>query len=94
MPCEHVKLPGGGTAIVCGPRPRRRKCSNGYCCRWAERECDFPVQGRKSGACDKPLCASCAVSIGPDLDYCPSHPREPEEVRRTIKQLDLFEAPP
>jgi hypothetical protein len=33
--------------------------------------CDFPV-GRTT--CDKPLCHNCAQPIGPNVDFCPSHP--------------------
>ncbi len=29
MPCQHVKLPGGGHAIVCGPKRRLPKCDCG-----------------------------------------------------------------
>lgn len=79
---ETVRLPGGGTAIVChsGPRPRtRRACSCG-CGRTATLRCDYPVPGKtgtRRYTCDAYLCRQCAVAAGPDLDYCPSHPPVP-----------------
>lgn len=73
MICEHVQMPGGGFAIVChrGSRRRCSVCKNA----WADLSCDFPTPTRKSGTCDKPLCTACAVKMGEDLDFCPSHPR-------------------
>jgi hypothetical protein len=77
MPCEHVKLAGGISAILCTSRGRQKigKCR---CGRQGVRLCDFelaPAVGHaRSKTCDKPLCAFCAVSIGKDLDYCPDHP--------------------
>lgn len=72
MPCEHVTLKDGTRAIVCTGRRGRRRCS---ACRnaWASLECDFPTPSRKTGTCDKPLCSDCAVSVGPNLDHCPTH---------------------
>lgn len=84
MTCEHVKI-GDAHAIICSRGPRRRKCSNGQCTQWASRECDYPVKAygpahARSHTCDKPLCHGCAVSVGPDRDYCPAHPREPAQM--------------
>lgn len=78
MPCEHVKFPNGTTAILCTPRARRRKCSNGRCVAWASRECDFPNPKRASRTCDKPLCENCAIRIGDNVDHCPGHPHDVE----------------
>jgi hypothetical protein len=70
MPCETIKLSGGGVAIVkLAARPQRR-CS---CGAHATLLCDYPM---RSGTCDKPLCTRCAVPIAEDVDYCPHHPRE------------------
>lgn len=74
MACEHVPVPGGGVAIVCGVR--RRKCP---CGRRATRECDWKVPSRKSGTCDKPLCDRCTSSPAPDKDLCPAHAEAFEE---------------
>lgn len=36
--------------------------------------CDYPITEEGNITCDKPLCSKCRVVIGPDKDYCPSHP--------------------
>lgn len=69
MTCEVVKLPNGETAIICGPRQRARRS----CGAPANRLCDFAQPQKASGTCDKPLCTNCAVSAGPDRDFCPDH---------------------
>ena len=84
MPCQSVKFPNGMTAILCTPPQRRRRCSNGQCVAWAERECDYPAPHRKTGTCDKPLCTKCAVRIAENVDHCPSHPSEPEQGRLAL----------
>ncbi len=61
-----------GPIVVCGPKPRRRRCS--ACRELGDLLCDFPVADGKT--CDKPLCRRCAVSVGPDLDHCPGHHQE------------------
>lgn len=69
MACEHVTLPGGGTAIVCSSG-RRKRCQ---CGRPAALACDWKVPHRRSGTCDAPLCASCTSSPAPEKDLCPLH---------------------
>lgn len=71
MVCQRVPLPGGGSAIVCGPRQRKRKCVG--CGKPADLLCDWKVPARKSGTCDKPVCSRCATSPAPDKDLCPDH---------------------
>ena len=71
MHCQGVKLPGGGTAIVCGPKPRAKKCSVCHRDTREPRLCDFPMQAAKT--CDVVLCPACAVRKEPDVDYCPRH---------------------
>lgn len=71
--CEHVSLPGGGTAIVCSTT-RRCKCG-----RPARRLCDWKVPARRSGTCDKPICSECSTSPAPEKDLCPDHARAFEE---------------
>lgn len=81
MTCERVTLPGGGTAIVCGTRKRKR-CD---CGRPATLACDWKVPSRKSGTCDAPICAGCTTSPAPEKDLCPAHAAEFEhwkEARR------------
>jgi hypothetical protein len=67
--CEHVTLPGGGRAIVCGTR-RRQRCS---CGRPATLACDWKVPTRRSGTCDAPICAACTTSPEPGKDLCLTH---------------------
>lgn len=67
MTCQHVTVPGGYSAIVCGPT-RRCKCG-----RKATLLCDWKVPSRKSGTCDKAICDQCAVSVAPEKDLCPDH---------------------
>lgn len=74
MACEHVSLPGGGSAIICGLK--RQRCS---CGRRATLACDWKVPTRKSGTCDAPICASCTTSPMPDKDLCPKHAKAFEE---------------
>lgn len=69
MTCDHVSLPGGGSAIVCSSRTRQR-CG---CGRPATRLCDWKVPTRKSGTCDAPVCARCAHQPAPGKDLCPQH---------------------
>lgn len=88
MRCEKRVLPDGSVVIVC-TSGRRKRCSAPGCSSSASKLCDFPVnvKGRKSRTCDADLCASHAVSVGEELDYCPPHARyvrdhgepEPEE---------------
>jgi hypothetical protein len=70
MPCEHVKLSGGGNAIVC-TTSRRQKCM--ACGKPANLLCDWKVPTRRSGTCDKPICEACTHSPAPDKDLCPVH---------------------
>ncbi len=68
MPCTHVTLPGGGTAIVCGIR-RRQRCA---CGRPATLICDWKTTSR-SGTCDAPVCVRCATSPAEGKDLCATH---------------------
>lgn len=70
MPCHHIELPGGARAIIC-TRTKPKKCF--YCGRPSEILCDYPVEGNKSGTCDKPCCHLCSKRVGPDRDYCEAH---------------------
>lgn len=72
MPCTRVPMPTGGFAIICGPRTKQR-CA---CGAPATKLCDWKVKERKSGTCDKPLCAKCSHSPAPEQDLCPAHADE------------------
>lgn len=75
MPCHHVKLPGGVTAIVCGSRRLSGKPCVG-CGRPSTKLCDYPMRGVKAGqTCSRPVCDKCAVHQDPDVDFCPTHGR-------------------
>ena len=67
MACYKVQLPGGAVAIVCGVKPRVKKCAT--CGRPAARECDW---------CDQPVCSTCATRKG-SVDACPEHNYEFQE---------------
>ena len=81
MRCESFKLPGGVTAIVCTRGMGRTTKVCVQCGRRADRLCDWPLGGSKTGkTCDRPICSRCALSQpsedGSDtLDYCPPHAR-------------------
>lgn len=66
MTCERITFAGGGTAIVCGTR-RRKRCA---CGRPATLLCDWKVPG---GTCDADLCSRCTTSPAPDKDLCRTH---------------------
>ncbi|SEI69487.1 hypothetical protein SAMN05518849_101585 [Sphingobium sp. AP50] len=72
MPCQHVRLPTGGTAIVCSSG-RRPQCA---CGQPAPLLCDWKVPARRSGTCDAPICRACAISPAPDKDLCPAHAQD------------------
>lgn len=76
MACETVHLPGGARAIVCGPRQRQKRCA---CGKPGTLLCDWKVEGKKSGTCDKPICSGCTTSPAPDKDLCPAHAKAFEE---------------
>jgi hypothetical protein len=62
-----------GAAIVCGPRPRQKRCA---CGRPATLLCDWKVADRPGATCDKPICAECATSPAPGKDLCLAHAEE------------------
>ena len=68
MPCTPFTRPGGGSGILC-TRTRRPRCA---CGQPATLQCDAPTK-RRSGTCDKHLCASCATEVGPDRHLCQQH---------------------
>lgn len=70
MTCTRVQIPGGGVAIVCGPKKRAKRCS---CGGTATLLCDWKVKGKKSGTCDQGLCERCTHVPAPDKDLCPKH---------------------
>lgn len=90
MECRRI-----GNAIVCGPRPRPKRCS---VCGGpkATQLCDWKV-GPKPDAgaqptCDAPLCLSCTKSPAPGKDLCPKHAAAWERLRRARGQLEALNA--
>lgn len=69
MPCTPVRLPNGAGAILCGPKPRARRCR--FCPRNAPWLCDGP--GPSGRTCDAPMCGVHRTAAGPDRDLCPDH---------------------
>jgi hypothetical protein len=66
--CTWIKT-GQGVALVCG-RLRVPTCA--FCGGISRLECDWPAGKKKT--CDKKLCRGCALSAGPNVDFCPDHP--------------------
>jgi hypothetical protein len=56
---------------VCG-RTKRQRCA---CGAPATLLCDWKVQDKRSGTCDRPICAECSTSPAPEKDLCPEHAR-------------------
>lgn len=82
MPCQWIKLPGGGVAHVSTSPQRKKFCACGAPC---TKLCDFdvspPGQVTHRKTCDKPLCDKCAIHAGPDTDYCRPHAELPKQQR-------------
>ena len=69
MGCDHVDLPGGGHAIVCGGRRRVKRCH--HCPQRAPFLCDWKVS--KDKTCDTPICSTHAQEVAPEKHLCPKH---------------------
>jgi hypothetical protein len=78
MLCNKVDLGHGQFAFVC-TRGQRHNCQ--FCSRYATKQCDFPVlnNGREK-TCDAWMCDRCAVSKGPNVDWCPPHERNAKKI--------------
>lgn len=74
MACTNLPLPGGGFAIVCGPRGRAANCYRHK--RASKFQCDWKLEhasGETPPTCDRYLCASCALEVAPEKHLCPEH---------------------
>ena len=70
MACEVIQDENGHTIIFCN-RTRRVICK--FCgVRPVSKLCDFPT-GPHGKTCNAMMCAQCATSISPNVDYCPIH---------------------
>ena len=89
MPCTPFTLPGGVRGFIGtrGPRPR---CA---CGQPATIQSDAPTK-RKSGTCDRHLCARCATEVGPDRHVCREHATSgfstADEASEAPRQQGLF----
>ena len=71
MACRAIKI-GDSTAVVCGRRAQQMRCK--YCRRERERLCDYQVtRNGRAATCNAPMCAKCAINVGPNKDYCRPH---------------------
>lgn len=73
MTCQLIRTPTGMIVVCARGRRPHQVCSVPGCGRDARRLCDERLANGQT--CDKPLCTSHAVSIGPDQDLCPPHAR-------------------
>jgi hypothetical protein len=73
MDCAHVRMPGGGVAIVCGRGMRRaRRCR--HCACDASFLCDGKIEALGTvNTCDRPICSAHAFEIAPEKHLCPAH---------------------
>lgn len=69
MGCHHVSLPNGTGAIICD-RTKPKRCE---CGQRATRLCDWKVTNKRSGTCDRPLCANCSTEPAKHKDLCRDH---------------------
>lgn len=66
---------GGAVAIVCGTRPKPKRCSSCNAL-GAERLCDWKNSRMHAGKmhdCDRPICARCSTVPSVDKDLCREH---------------------
>lgn len=78
MPCDTIKTPGGGMAIVCSRGGRRMKC---FACHLAGGfQCDWKVS--KTKTCDRHICPEHAKEVAPNKHLCPEHQAAYEEWKK------------
>jgi hypothetical protein len=73
MTCHPFRTAGGRTGFICTEDRSRRRCVQ--CGKAAGLLCDWKVNSRRSGTCDKPVCSSCTSSPTEGKDLCPEHAR-------------------
>ncbi len=67
MTCRTV-IVDGHAAIVCGPRPRVKRCG---CGKPATLLCDWKMGDGKT--CDRSICHFCAEQVAEDKHLCREH---------------------
>jgi len=78
--CFPLRLPDGGTAIVCGSFPKEKHCI--VCGTFATRLCDY--RNSDGRTCDAPMCDEHTLRVGPNKDLCPLH------AKGVAQQASLF----
>lgn len=75
MHCRTIMVDGKAVIVCGGKQPPRARC---VCCGdYASRQCDYKLgwhRNRRRRVCNAHLCLKCAVPVGDNLDYCPTHP--------------------
>lgn len=86
MPCTPFTI-NGVSGILC-TRTRRPRCVCGLPSAY---QCDAPSQ-RKSGTCDRHLCAGCATEVGPDKHLCRTHAAEQQRQDHEPTPMEPWQA--
>lgn len=86
MPCNAIRMPGGGTAIARMRGGRLHRCSVAGCNRVGVRQCDYPSKpdGR---TCDRYLCREHTVWVRRGIDFCPEHAAQAAQLRLPLERL-------
>ncbi|EIA0803379.1 hypothetical protein K6327_000888 [Vibrio vulnificus] len=86
MPCKVIRQDGEAIGFMCGSFSDEdinlvscSECDDNYPS--AQFLCDYPVGNDKT--CDRVLCKQCAVTVGPNMHYCPSHHKEWKEFQNS-----------
>ena len=70
MPCQFIRFPNGGSAIICGPRRLVKPTACWECPRPGAFQCDGPVG---TTTCNRYLCVHHRTGAGAGVDYCRDH---------------------
>lgn len=87
MPCTPFTLTGGARGFICS-RTRRLRCACGQA---ATLQCDAPSQ-RRSGTCDRHVCATCATEVGPDKHLCAVHAEQLQREEHEPTPMEPWQA--
>lgn len=90
MPCYHIRMSDGTTAIVCADGSKAKKCVE--CSRESKFLCDWKMPERKSGTCDAPICRDHALEVASDKHLCPWHQKAYELWKRKRAVAPLRES--
>jgi hypothetical protein len=76
MGCE-IDRDGDIVRVTCSRGQRSRPCTFPGCTKPGDLLCDFPVGDGRT--CDRRICRRHGTRVGPNKDYCITHPRETTE---------------